>query len=68
MLVAIGAVVGIPAWIMLGWLLAGIWRRHEIKQLPDLFKTKVRMISGPTGIQTPTFRVQQDTQYGHTTY
>lgn len=46
MLVAIGALLGIPLWILLGWLAAGLWHRHEIKQLPGLFKTKVRLVSG----------------------
>ena len=46
MLVAIGALLGIPLWILIGWLAAGLWHRHEIKQLPGLFSTKVRMVSG----------------------
>ena len=46
MLVAIGALLGVPLWILLGWLAGGIWHRHETKQLPDLFKTKVRLVSG----------------------
>ena len=46
MLVAIGALLGIPVWILLGWFIAGVWHRHEIKQLPGLFKTKVRLVSG----------------------
>lgn len=46
MLVAIGALLGVPLWILLGWLAGGVWHRHEIKELPGLFKTKVRAISG----------------------
>ena len=46
MLVAIGALLGVPLWILLGWLAGGLWHRHEIKQLPGLFKTKVRLVSG----------------------
>ena len=46
MLVAIGALLGVPVWILLGWLAGGLWHRHEIKNLPGLFKTKVRMVSG----------------------
>jgi hypothetical protein len=46
MLVAIGALLGVPVWILLGWLAGGLWHRHEINQLSDLFKTKVRMVSG----------------------
>jgi len=45
-LVAIGALLGVPLWILLGWLAGGMWHRHEIKQLPGLVKTKVRMVSG----------------------
>jgi hypothetical protein len=46
MLVAIGALLGVPVWILLGWLAGGLWHRHEVNKLPHLFKTKVRMISG----------------------
>lgn len=46
MLVAIGGLLGVPVWILLGWLAGGLWHRHEIKQLPGLFKAKVRMVSG----------------------
>jgi hypothetical protein len=46
MLVAIGALLGIPLWILIGWLAAGLWHRHVIKQLPGRFNTKVRMVSG----------------------
>ncbi len=45
-LVTIGALLGIPVWILLGWLAAGLWHRHENKQLPSQFKTKIRMVSG----------------------
>ena len=46
MLVAIGALLGVPLWILLGWLAGGVWHRHETKQLPGLFKTKIRLVSG----------------------
>lgn len=46
MLVAIGALLGVPLWILLGWLAGGLWHRYEINKLPDLFKTKVRVVSG----------------------
>jgi len=46
MLVAIGALLGIPLWILLGWMVAGVWHRHETKSLPGIFKTKVRLVSG----------------------
>lgn len=46
MVVAIGSLLGIPLWVLLGWLAEGLWHRHEIKKLPGLFKTKVRMVSG----------------------
>jgi hypothetical protein len=55
MLVAIGALLGVPVWILLGWLAGGLWHRHEIKQIPDLFKTKVRMVSGTFGHTDDTF-------------
>jgi hypothetical protein len=46
MLVAIGALLGIPLWILVGWLAAGLWHRHETNKLPGLFKTKIRVVSG----------------------
>jgi len=46
MLVAIGALLGVPLWILLGWLAGGVWHRHETNRLPDVFKLKVRMVSG----------------------
>jgi hypothetical protein len=46
MLVAIGALLGIPLWILIGWLAAGLWHRHETNQLPGIFKTKIRVVSG----------------------
>lgn len=46
MMVAIGALLGIPLWILFGWLAAGIWHRRESKQLPGRFKTKIRLVSG----------------------
>lgn len=46
MLVAIGALLGIPLWILIGWLAGALWHRHEINQLPGVFTTKVRMVSG----------------------
>ncbi len=46
MLVAIGALLGIPLWILLGWMAGGLWHRHEIKGLPGQFKAKVRLVSG----------------------
>ena len=46
MLVALGYLLGIPLWILIGWLAGALWHRHEIKQLPGQFTTKVRMVSG----------------------
>lgn len=46
MLIALLSMLGVPLWILLGWLAGAIWHRHEIKKLPGLFKTKVRVISG----------------------
>lgn len=42
----VGGLLGVPLWLMLGWLAFAIWHRHETKQLPDLFDLKVRMVSG----------------------
>jgi hypothetical protein len=46
MLIALLSLLGVPLWILLGWLAAGLWHRHAINQLPGLFKTKVRLVSG----------------------
>ena len=42
----IGGLLGVPLWLMLGWLAGVIWHQHETKKLPDVFKLKVRMASG----------------------
>lgn len=46
MLLTIAYLLGIPLWILLGWLAAGIWHRHENKDFPGVFKIKVRVVSG----------------------
>ena len=46
MIIAILGLLGVPLWLLLGWLAAGIWHRHQIKELPGLFNVKVRLISG----------------------
>ena len=46
MLVALAA-LGVPLWLVLGWLAAGLWHRHDIQQdLPNVFKVKVRVVEG----------------------
>ena len=46
MLIALLGLLGVPLWLLLGWLAGGLWHRHETSKLPDLFKTKVRLVSG----------------------
>lgn len=46
MIIALLSLLGVPLWLLLGWLAAGWWHRHQIKQLPDVFKLKVRVIKG----------------------
>ena len=46
MLVALGVLLGVSLWILLGWLAGALWYRYGINQLPDLFKIKVRLVSG----------------------
>ena len=46
MIIAILALLGVPLWLVLGWLAAGIWHRRQVKQLPGAFEFKVRMVSG----------------------
>ena len=46
MIVLLG-MLGVPLWLLFGWLAAGIWHRHNLKQsLPNLFKMKVRVVEG----------------------
>ena len=46
MIIAILSLLGVPWWLLIGWLAAGAWHRHENKQLPGVFDFKVRMVSG----------------------
>ena len=46
-MLAILALLGVPLWLILGWLAAGIWHRRDLeKNLPGLFKLKVRVTEG----------------------
>ena len=46
-MIALLSMLGVPLWLLLGWVAAGIWHRHDLKQnLPNLFKMKVRVIKG----------------------
>jgi hypothetical protein len=46
-MLAILALLGVPLWLILGWLAAGLWHRHDVeKNLPGLFKMKVRVLEG----------------------
>ena len=48
MIIALLGLLGVPMWLLLGWIGAGIWHRHDLKQsLPTaLFKMKVRVVEG----------------------
>ncbi len=46
MLMIIANSLGVPFWLLLGWLASALWRQHELKQLPGVFKAKLRMVSG----------------------
>lgn len=47
MIIALLSMLGVPLWLLLGWVAAGIWHRHDLKQnLPTLFKMKVRVVKG----------------------
>ena len=39
-------ILGVPLWLVIGWLAAGIWHRRQNQQLPGAFKIKVRMVEG----------------------
>jgi len=46
-LIALLGMLGVPLWLLLGWVAAGIWHRQDLKHnLPGLFKMKVRVIEG----------------------
>lgn len=46
MVIAVLSLLGVPMWLLIGWVAAGIWHRRQNQQLPGVFKFKVRMISG----------------------
>ena len=69
MLVAIGALLGIPLWILIGWLAGALWHRHEIKGLPGQFKANVCLVSGlSTGIPVITSLEWLEMRSGPTMY
>ena len=46
MLVALAA-LGVPLWLILGWLASGVWHRHDVqKNLSDVFRMKARVVEG----------------------
>jgi len=46
-MLAILALLGVPLWLILGWLAAGVWHRHDVqKNITDVFKLKVRVVDG----------------------
>ena len=52
----VGGLLGVPLWLLIGWLAGAIWHRRETSKLPDIFDIKVRMVSGTyrhTGDQFP---------------
>jgi hypothetical protein len=46
MVVALLTLLGVPIWLTLGWLAGALWHRHDIKNLPGLFKAKVKLVEG----------------------
>jgi uncharacterized protein YneF (UPF0154 family) len=41
------ALLGVPLWLILGWLAGAMWHRRDIqKNLPDVFKMKARVLEG----------------------
>jgi len=45
-MIAILALLGVPLWVLLGWFGARLWHRHDMTQVPKVFKLKARMLSG----------------------
>ena len=46
MLVVAAGALGVPFWLILGFLASALWHQHQVKQMPDVFKAKLRMVSG----------------------
>ena len=45
MIIALLGLLGVPLWLLLGWVAVGIWHWHDLKQsLPGLFKMKIRLL------------------------
>ena len=38
--------LGVPIWLLAGWILGRLWHRHVIKRGPGAFQLKARMVSG----------------------
>jgi len=46
-MLALLALLGVPLWLILGWLAGALWHRRDIqKNLPDVFKMKARVVEG----------------------
>ena len=47
MFIAVLSLLGVPLWLLLGWLAGGLWHRRDLeKNLPGLFKMKARVVEG----------------------
>jgi hypothetical protein len=47
--VALFLLVGVPIWLVIGMLGAGLWARRRFTRLPGVFKCKLRTTSGDAG-------------------
>jgi hypothetical protein len=49
MLAVVLAVLGVPVWLVVGMLLAGVYSRRRYRQQPDVFACYVRVVDGELG-------------------
>lgn len=53
MAVIVLAGLGVPLWMVVGALAAGIWSRHGFKRAPGVFPAKLRVTAGEVpGLKT----------------
>ena len=43
------AVLGVPLWLVVGMVLGALYSRHRFRQVPGVFRCKLRLVSGTVG-------------------
>ena len=53
MAVIVLAALGVPLWLVVGALAAGLWSRRSFKRAPGVFPAKLRVMAGEVpGLET----------------